>query len=109
MLQNYHSLEHFLSLLKFCFPVIVVSLAQINSQKFSTGSDVSYVDTLHGKVSFQPNFTKTLGYVFKEFPNSVYALQSRLCSKSRTALGNKNHGVYTLMKDGTTTFNLEER
>ena len=76
MLQNYHSLEHFLSLLKFCFPVIVVSLAQINSQKFSTGSDVSYVDTLHGKVSFQPNFTKTLGYVFKEFPNSAYALQS---------------------------------
>ena len=33
--------EHFLSLFRYCFPAILVSLAQINSQKFSTGSDVS--------------------------------------------------------------------
>ena len=30
-LQHFHSLEHFLNLLSFCFPATVISLAQINS------------------------------------------------------------------------------
>lgn len=34
-------MEHFYNPLRFCFPAIVLSSAQIKSQKFSTGLDVS--------------------------------------------------------------------
>ena len=34
----------FLNLLRFCFLATVISLSQINSQKFSTGLNVSNID-----------------------------------------------------------------
>lgn len=37
--------EHFLDLLRFCFLETVLSLAQVNSRKLSTGFNISFVDS----------------------------------------------------------------
>ena len=40
-------MEHFLNLLRFYFLAIVVSLAEVNSLKFSTGLGISYFNKSH--------------------------------------------------------------